>query len=229
MKTDRIFLYALVISFAVHGAVLLQNAGFNVFSPDRKPEKIEVSYIKESPNKPKLDKTVPVFKEGREFLPLPSKITLDNTKAPQYPQIPKELMVKSPGSFSRETIFTKPVAMKPDVIAIKKKITLPPVNLDKINNPSYISYYQIVREKIRRAAYQNYSRIDTGEVYLTFVVAGDGSLQQVRVVDERSSAKPYLKDIARKSLQEASPFPRFPEALNYPELSFNVIISFEVE
>jgi len=35
--------------------------------------------------------------------------------------------------------------------------------------------------------------------------------------------------VAEKSIFDASPFPAFPKDLDYPELSFNVIISFQIE
>jgi TonB family protein len=125
--------------------------------------------------------------------------------------------------------FAKPVLIKPDIIAIKKKITLPPIDLDKINNPSYISYYQIVREKIKRAAYQNYTRTEVGEVYLSFIISSDGYLNELQLKEEKSTASPYLKEIALHSIKDASPFPNFPQELDYPQLSFNVVISFEIE
>jgi len=52
-------------------------------------------------------------------------------------------------AISQKYTFTKPTFIKPDIIAVKKKITLPPIDINKIDNPSYISYYQMVREKIR--------------------------------------------------------------------------------
>ena len=127
--------------------------------------------------------------------------------------------------------FSKPSLAKPDLISIKKKISLPAVDMDKskINNPSYISYYQLVREKIRRSAYQNYTRTETGEAYLSFVVAREGGLEDVHVIDERSSQNSYLQATALKSIRESAPFPAFPKDLDYPRLSFNVVISFEVE
>ncbi|MEI6831501.1 MAG: energy transducer TonB, partial [Candidatus Omnitrophota bacterium] len=113
--------------------------------------------------------------------------------------------------------------------AIKKKITLPAIEMAKINNPSYISYYQIVREKIRRSAYQNYTHSETGEVYISFIISNDGLIKGVRLVDERSSTNDYLRNIALRSVNDAAPFPNFPKELDYPQLSFNIIISFEIE
>jgi len=87
---------------------------------------------------------------------------------------------------------------------------------------------QIVREKIKRALYHSYSGTDTGEVNVVFVVFNDGRLKEARVVEEKSSSNAYLKEISLRSLREASPFPPFPKQLDYPQLSFNVVISFEI-
>lgn len=112
--------------------------------------------------------------------------------------------------------IARPAFSRPDIIAIKKKITLPEIDAIKIDNPSYISYYQIVREKIRRSAYQNYSRNETGEVYLSFVISRDGYIRGINLVESRTNAGNYLKGIASRSMKEASPFPNFPKELDYP-------------
>ena len=125
--------------------------------------------------------------------------------------------------------FSKPIFASSEITAIKKKITLPAIEMAKIDNPSYISYYQIVREKIRRSAYQNYTRNETGEVYVSFIISNDGYIKDVRLADEKTTANDYLKNIALRSIRDASPFPNFPKELDYPQLSFNIIISFEIE
>jgi TonB family protein len=176
-------------------------------------KKTRVTYLKIKPEKKdavKFPRNDPLKRIPPPFIE-PAKISKEDNLAPK-----------------RDT-FTKPALIKPDVIAIKKKITLPPVDMQKIDNPSYISYYQIVREKIRRSAYQNYSRSDTGEVYITFVVLSDGTLKNARLVEDRSSVNSYLRSIALSSVKGADPFPDFPKELDYPELSFNVVISFEIE
>jgi len=73
--------------------------------------------------------------------------------------------------------------------------------------------------KIRRCAYQNYSRTETGEIYLSFVIGQDGSLRDLRLVEEKSTPNYYLRDIALRSIRAASPFPAFPKELDYPQLS----------
>jgi len=220
MLSDKIFQTTLIISAVAHGALLFANSGICGLQVKKNLQKVEISYLK-------IPKKAPL---QRLKVPLPKKESSLNTKAPP-PFIDKENIFKDNIKIrlSSSNDLIKPSAIKPDIIAVKKKITLPPVDMDKINNASYISYYQIVREKIRRAAYQNYTRTEIGEVYLSFIVSNDGSLKQVRLVEEKSSNSPYLKEIALRCINSASPFPAFPKELDYPKLSFNVVISFEVE
>jgi len=230
MNLDRILISTILVSTAVHVAVLSQNTSFSLFpSFNKKEEKIEVTYLKQpTPQKKPSLNIRPILPNSEPFLKLPAKITVDSRAPLAY--IDKEKMFSREKQLNlRDSSLMKPVSVKPDIISIRKKITLPPVDLDKINNPSYVSYYQIVREKIRRAAYQNYTHTDTGEVYVTFVISNDGYLKASRLVEEKTTAAAYLHDIALKSVKEASPFPNFPKELDYPELSFNVVISFEIE
>lgn len=228
MFSDKVFQIALAVSLAAHGAIVFQNVN-PLFGPENpKERKIEVKYLKQAARSPgPRSQSVPRMEPFRK---IPESITANRNIPPSFsaeksPYKPGKAMLPSASTFS------KPALTKPDLISIKKKISLPAVDMDKskINNPSYISYYQLVREKIRRSAYQNYTRTETGEAYLSFVVARDGGLEDVHVIDERSSQNSYLQATALKSIRESAPFPVFPKDLDYPRLSFNVVISFEVE
>ena len=110
-----------------------------------------------------------------------------------------------------------------------KKIEIPP-ELPKGKEPLYLDYYQSIREKIRKLVEKNYPRyIDCGDVCLYFVLMKDGVLTRIKVVEERSTANPPLREIAKRSVLQASPFSAFPKELSQEQLSFNVIISFELE
>ena len=231
MFSDKAFTITLVLSAIVHGVILFQNPNLNlnIFPKDKKEPLLEVSYVK-TPQEPQATKEYPKtsLPKKEAFLKLSSKITA--TKMSPPPFIDREsIFKKSKESISQKYVFSKPAFAKPDIIAVKKIITLPPIDLDKISNPSYISYYQIVREKIRRAAYQNYTRAEVGEAYLSFLISSDGSLKAMHLIEEKSSPSVYLKEISLRSIKEASPFPNFPKELDYPQLSFNVVISFEIE
>ena len=234
MSSDRILRVTFAFSLLTHGAILLQSPHLNPFSPPPKEQTIKVRYLKEEELVSKIPKQLTNSSSGKPFskttpfLKLDAKISGGNKIPPPY--IEQENVLKeSKAILNKPVNFAKPTFTSPDFTAIKKKITLPAIEMAKINNPSYISYYQIVREKIRRSAYQNYTHSETGEVYISFIISNDGLIKGVRLVDERSSTNDYLRNIALRSVNDAAPFPNFPKELDYPQLSFNIIISFEIE
>lgn len=212
----------------MHGIILFQRFDFSSIpqqDKERQKNGVEVKYV-ERKEEPKLTvKGELLSKPG----PARPAIKIENKKIAPPPFIDKDNVFNSGKKSSVDEYFTKPSLMKPDMAAGKKKITLPAVGLDKIDNPSYLNYYQIVREKIKRSAYQNYMRTEEGEAYLSFTIYNSGYLGQVKIVEDKSSGSSYLNDIALRSIKDASPFPGFPKELDYPELSFNVVISFEIE
>ncbi len=214
MRDYRLLQIALLISLSVHAAVIFNSRVLPFIKPPEADKKTRVSYIKLK-NPPKEE-------------PSPKKVKPIKATPPPFIEL-ENIRMESDAARPRSVQFPKPELIKQNINAVRKKITLPPVDMAKIDNPSYVSYYQIVREKIRRSAYQNYTRSETGEVYVTFVISSDGDLRNARLVEEKSSANSYLKSIALSSVKSASPFPSFPKELNYPELSFNVVISFEIE
>ena len=101
----------------------------------------------------------------------------------------------------------------------------------RIKNPAYTAYGTHVRMKIRNQAYYYVDdpRFDKGKVYVTFVIEQSGRLAAVQILDARTQASDFLKRVALQSVKEAAPFAPFPKELDYPELTFNVIISFEMD
>lgn len=239
MFSQRPLLTAIIISIIVHGIILLQIPALRFASRQAKLGQVEITYIENKKAAARLAGPAgnKAGLKGRQepLMKLPSVITASAPKVVvPSPFIDKqELFNEKRDVNSRQEgrIFTKPALLKPDISAVKKKITLSPPqeSLDKINSPSYIGYFQLTRERVKRILYQRYTYTEQGEVYLSFIVANDGSIKEIRVNEEKSSNSPYLREIAIASVKEASPFPAFPKDLEYPELSFNVIVSFEVE
>ncbi len=229
MFTDRIFTITLLISAGVHVVIFAVNPGLNPFISKKEEKFIEVNYLDNALRavlEQKKEKP-----EKKEALRRPVS-TIDVKKLAPPPFIDKDVFLKPDNVVKTgEGAMRKPSFDRPDIGALKKKITLPPIDIDidKINNPTYISYYQMVREKIRRAAYHIYTHAETGDVYLSFIIASDGSLRESRLVEERSTPSRYLHELALRSVKDASPFPVFPPGLDHPQLSFNVVISFEIE
>jgi TonB family protein len=232
MITEKLFLNTLLISVLAHGIILVQTPNFTFSSKSNKVKSLEIKYVTEAKPNRQLRQYNNIPKGKSELLlDLPEAITAKTYKsAARLPSIDKPALFSgSKERSSNDSLLSKPVLVKSEISVAKKNITFHQVAIEKSNNPGYISYYQVVREKIRRAAYQNYTRSENGEVYLAFVISNDGAINEIHVVDGKSMPGPYLKEIALRSVKDAAPFPPFPTELDYEKLSFNVVVSFEVE
>lgn len=223
MLAENSFKFSIGLSLLIHSLILLFLPKLTTSQMNRALEKIEVTYYKlqvlsEALQPKSADMKPPEMKKSFK----------DNTSLLSKDKIPALPMVKDINQIFKKVDVQerKPLTVKQ--FAAQKKISLPPVKSEKMKNPIYNNYYQIIREKIRHRAYTNYSRYETGEVYLTFVVTSDGNLKVVKLMEEKTRAAEYLKEVALKSINDAAPFPAFPANLQFPELSFNVVISFEV-
>ena len=221
MFNEPAFKFALIISLLAHSAAIIGGPHMNLLSRNKNAVNPQIFYLKTAQSQQQKKLPQPIASQKSHLASPPKLLTPPSMKAP--------LINDNKGLLARKPDFTRP-----DIIASSssKRIGLEnvdPKEINKVNNPSYISYYQIIREKIRRCAYQNYMRADAGEVYLSFVISDQGQLDNLRVIEEKSAPNNYLRQIAFKSVNEAAPYPPLPKELEYPQLSFNVIISFEVE
>ena len=229
MTSDKFFNSAIILSALAHiSFIAVQLPNIDFIKKTRQKKDINVVYLKNVPAP-----QYPQFpKNPAARLPLariPPKVTAADTSLLAPLQRNQNSLKKMNEFAAKDPAIVKPFTLKPDIIPVKKKITLPPVEMSKITNPSYINYYQLVREKIRRSAYQGYSRTETGEIFLSFLISQDGTLKDIKLIEDKSTPSYYLRDIAMRSVKSAGPFPVFPKELNYQQLSFNVIISFEIE
>ena len=95
------------------------------------------------------------------------------------------------------------------------------------NSPLYRDYCQIIREAVRQQATTYYNRFtEIGEVTLSFVLQSDGTLKEVRIVEDASTENEYLRTIASQSVLNAGPYPAFPKGFPIRELIFKLPISF---
>lgn len=218
---------AIIISVFFHGIVLFLMPHSSFLKKDAPQKNVEIFYLNKPDTKRIFSSKSPADNKKYEALRKLPPVDIAEKKNQVFP-IDKQAS-KSRENALKAALLTKSYLMKPEIVSLKKKISFLSVDKDKVHTPTYTSYYQVVREKIKHAAYQRYSRTEMGEVYLSFVISSDGDLKQTRIVDEKSSFSPYLREIALKSVKNAAPFPKFPKELDYPQLSFNVIVSFEME
>jgi TonB family protein len=111
---------------------------------------------------------------------------------------------------------------------LSHRVSITPIRSEKINNPVYAAYNEMVRERIKEKVYENYDKMERGSVYLTFLLNDHGVLEDARIIEEKTDASEHLQEIAMKSLREASPFPPFLKGMNLTEYPFNIEIQYQV-
>ncbi|MBU3910971.1 MAG: TonB family protein [Candidatus Omnitrophica bacterium] len=152
----------------------------------------------------------------------------------KLPDIKKEEILNPPKPIAKKPTEAKqPVKPVAEIIEAKEKTFEKVVEEEKddAKKATYISYYKAVREKIRQHADRNYpirKRVGRGEIFISFVVASSGELLRVKIIDEKSVDDRTLRGIAMNSIREASPFPPFPKGMRQYQITFNIVISFEL-
>lgn len=222
---NRIFKYALITSILVHVFILLVIWITNIQNQKEIEEKIvEIVYrsqVFEEKLQEQKTKHVKSLKEEKKFS-LPKILTKRDFIKPEPIRRAEKHPVKL--DLSRKS------TSRLKGIGEKRQIKIPMLDSDKMMGSRYMTYHEQVRDKIRNRAYfyVNDPDFESGEVYLTFVLASDGELKQVKIIHEKTQANSYLKRVGLLSIKESSPFPPFSKDLDYPELTFNVVISFEM-
>lgn len=219
---NRLFSYALIISLLVHIAALWKISYTNIRLKAKAQKTIEVVYPGLAVQKRPIAAPPAPLKGMKVDLMQAAKASMQEQK--DISSFMKD-MSKLSDDFVHQGQKAKILSQKPH----KRKVSVPAVEAQQIDNPVYVNYYQIVRGRIRDRAYANYGKFESGEVYLTFILDAGGALRRIKIIEDRTRANQYLRQISIRSVEESNPFPPFPSNLNYPELSFNVIISYEVE
>jgi len=218
MRESKNFQIAILVSVLVHSVFFLGIPGMPFLPSRRHLENLKITYykIKEMPEKKKI-----IGKRPESIIK-------------KLPKIKKEEILEPPKAAAEKTKKTKSETRRVTVAKKAKEKRFETVikeEQDDAKKATYISYYRTVREKIRQRADRNYPRnrsLGEGEVFLSFVVTSSGELLQIRVIDKASVNDALLRNIAIDSVRDASPFPPFPKGMSQYQITFNVIISFEV-
>ncbi len=183
------------------------------------------------------------------FSPFPAKPKEKIQKTKEIEIISEKPQKKAEVSKREESIKNEPLPYKENIIdklldagksrPVLDKIKQTQVQSENIflsdfsqeenfkENPAYMNYYRMVREKIRKNSYQSYKGRGQGKVYLNFSISKDGSLRAIGFGGE-STKNAGLKKIALSSIKKSAPFPSFPEELKkYSQLNFNISIYFK--
>lgn len=223
------FQLALFISFFIHLFIIasLSLRMKEVFLKDE-ASSVEVSYQIIQDKKEDKENSRDDFKEHeitQELLIAQEPLTAGNLWA-----VKNENPFQGAGISTALATSDKKQKIESNIGEENREIYVPSVIVEKMGGPKYFNYKEHIRRKIKEKAYGHIEdqRLNSGEVYLTFVLSANGSLRQIRIVEDKTQANEYLRGIGLKSVQEANPFPPFPKDLNYSELTFSVPISFRV-
>jgi hypothetical protein len=218
--TENFIFKALFISLAAHTAVLCVSYWSKINDPHYqaiRQNQIEVSYkpvhqaadIREHPIRPaqRLDFT-------------------DNQKMFSDGTIPVSLVKDKPVLPFGMLFESKPEQMR--TMELSRRVSINPIKSEKINNPVYAAYNEMVRDRIKEKVYENYDKMESGTVYLTFLLDDRGVLRDAKIIPEKTDASEHLQEIAIRSLRQASPFPAFLRGMNLSEYPFNIEIQYQV-
>jgi hypothetical protein len=223
MDEDKTIYYALLVSVVIHAAVLLRFSYSNRHYFENPLPKLEVTYF--------TGKNLPddVRKELEDPATMEERRLSDDQRESYKEKADDEGLMKNTSAFFGKFKFHTKEPSQITKLDMKRKISVPVLNSEKMANQKYLSYRQRLRQRIQERAYLyvDHPDFDVGEVYLTFVLLSDGTLRDIKISEDRTAANQYLRGVGLRSIKESSPFPPFPADLNYPELTFNVVISFE--
>jgi TonB family protein len=219
--TENFFFKALFISLAAHTAILCAAYLSKINDPHYKAihqHRIEISYnpaykravdIREHPIRPaqRLD-----LSNNQKFL---SDGTIPVSLVKDKPTLPFGMLYER----KSERMHT---------MELSRRISIMPITSEKINNPVYAAYNEMVRDRIKERVYANYDKMEGGSVYLAFMLDQNGALTAAQIVPSKTTASAHLQEIAMRSLKEASPFPAFLKGMNLSEYPFNIEIQYQV-
>ncbi len=234
MYTDRPLQAAFLASLLTHAFLLgIFSLDFFHFTKSHDSNMIKVSYVKTAPGEQKLKTNAALSKQKlvrNEPLPKPSRSSAEKIRNMEFGNV----KIKAEDLKRREIAEIKAFKIanaKPVLFGMGRAQEF--VDLDNLANIKtkslFLDYYREIREKIRKYAILNYpANFVEGEVYLTFTIDSAGSLKELSIVDFKSTEEFSLREAGLRSVKEASPFPSFPEGLTKKNLTFHIIISFEL-
>ena len=219
--TENFLFKAIFISLAAHTAFLCVSYFSRMNDPHYKAihqNQVEISY------KPVHKKAVDI--REHPIRPAQHLDLSNNTKFFSDGNIPISLDQERPSLPFGMLYEHKPEHMR--TIELSHKISITPIKSEKINNPVYAAYNEMVRDRIKEKVYANYDKLERGTVYLTFLVDEHGVLKAAQIIPEKTDASEHLQETAMRSLREASPFPPFLKGMNLSEYPFNIEIQYQV-
>ena len=232
--SDIIFRSAILVSLMLHVGFIAYFSRAEARETRQPVKSMEVVYyssapeVKHSPQSNEKYKDIKIVKEKKKDV---LKVDIMSQQQSPFASL-KNHKVKDVSKLKEKVKFSKKIYMpKIETFESKRQMAIPSVRAEKIVNPDYLKYISNLRQKIIKQAYKytNHPDFSAGEVHVSFLVSSRGRLKAVRVVPEKTRADVGVQRLALRSINDIkNTIPPLPEVLNYPELSFNIEIIFEV-
>lgn len=226
-RENKLLCTALITSLVIH-LVLVISLSISRSKRSSKPLKsIDIVYQKiksiEDPQRKEVRKNLKVLKEKASR----SKVDILTKDNNEFSPIHEN--IKNVSKVSEQFRIKNKSSPKISTSDMTRSVSVPLLKSDKIDNPQYLDYNSRIRQKIENQAYfyVDHPEFQTGSVYVTFLLSSNGKLMKIQIREDRTFANDYLKEIALKTVEDAAPFSKFPEGLNYPEFTFNIMIDFK--
>jgi TonB family protein len=214
---DRILLKTLLFSFLGHILIFFPWSGLDIRSSRKDFKDIEINYfqIRETPQEEiKISNPIVAAKSDKDEVGQ-SKVT---EKKEPPPAEKKEVSLET----KKEEKKQAPALTREEQMVARDFASLS-------KEPVFLDYYRAIREKIKISAHRHKPAFfSPGEVYIFFILDNQGELRRLKVIDSKSDPSTVLREAAMRSVEDASPFPLFPQGLNREQISFNIIIAFEI-
>lgn len=212
---------AIIASVIIHALILaaLLWMKWPLLKPQRKTKQgVEITY-----------RDAPKTKEYRQERPIKPLQELDlqqQEKANKKSGLPVPL-TKSNMGFPKGLLMENKSEQWRSLSKQRKQIVITPMTSEKINNPAYAQYSDMVRARIEEKFYALYDRQGSGRVFLTFVVGQDGRLKDFQIIDEKTDASEHIQELSLMGLKQASPFPPFYKGMALLEYTFKIEVQYQ--
>jgi len=193
---------ALFVSLSLHVLALASLRGFHFADRMDSPPQIEVTYImEEATSREELLRVVP-----------------KNYDLPK-----KEIKIQKRIDSTPKEVLRKETTLKNQLNPLRDIDDIAAENLE-----DYISYYKLIRERIKERVTHLYKRAaNQGAINVVFRINHRGMLTKMTIDRMASKGGPDIEKLAIQSIKTASPFPSFPKSLKKKELTFSIAIIFK--
>ena len=212
---DRVLMVAFGLSLAVHlGLLVGQLLSLDWLRRPRQSTPMDVIYDKEIAQQELRSLQEQLARAARETAALPETANIADRTQIRIPDRPSLL--------SSQSLFES-LPGRSSIVDLTNLVDA------SRGDPVLLSYFSAIREQIQQTANRQAwlaGAMHEGLVYVSFMLASTGAVQDVVIVEDRSVRASVLQDAAVRIVKAAAPFPPFPPSMVEPNKTIVVPLEF---